>query len=82
LRTRRVRFTETARSHVEREGAWWLENREHRDLFATELEKALQILALLPGAGSPYTHADVTDLRRLYLRKWAATCTTPSTTRT
>lgn len=55
---RRVRFTETATSHVDRERAWWFENRDHSALFASELEKAVEILA--PG---------VPDLRRLYIRK-------------
>ena len=68
---RRVRFTETAASHVERERAWWVGNRDHQDLFATELEKTVQILALLPGAGTPYPHSGVADLRRLDLRKLA-----------
>ena len=66
---RRVRFTETATSHVDRERAWWLENRDHRALFASELEKAVEILALLPGAGTLYAHSGVPDLRRLYIRK-------------
>lgn len=35
----------------------------------TEVESAVRILALLPGAGTRYTHADTPDLRRLYLRK-------------
>lgn len=69
--TRRVRFTETATSHIDRERAWWFENRDYQDLFATELANAVQILALLPGTGAPYPHTDVADLRRLYLRKLA-----------
>ena len=68
---RRVRFTTTAQEHVGREKAWWIENRTHVDIFATELEYALKILAILPGAGTPYVHADVAGLRRLYLRKVA-----------
>ena len=68
---RRVRFTETAASHIERERAWWVGNRDHQDAFATELENTVQILALLPGAGTPYPHGGVADLRRLYLRKLA-----------
>lgn len=68
---RPVRFTETATSHVERERTWWLDNRDHQGLFATELENAVQILALLPGAGTPYPHTGVADLRRLYLRRLA-----------
>ena len=37
---RRVQFTATAHDHVAREQQWWLENRDYRDLFATELEEA------------------------------------------
>ena len=69
MKRRRVRFTDTATSHVDHERAWWLENRHHQDLFATELEKAIEILALLPGAGTSYTRTGVPDLRRLYIRK-------------
>jgi plasmid stabilization system protein ParE len=69
LKPRGVRFTNTASSHVDRERAWWQANRDHQDLFATELEKALEILALLPGAGTPYTQTGVPDLRRLYIRR-------------
>ena len=66
---RLVRFTSTAQEHVRREKAWWLENRIHTDIFANELERALEILALLPGAGTSYPHAEVAGLRRMYLRK-------------
>jgi plasmid stabilization system protein ParE len=69
LKERRVRFTDTAAQQVEQERAWWLANRDARDLFATELEDAVQILALLPGAGAPYSRTGVPGLRRLYLRK-------------
>jgi hypothetical protein len=53
LRARRVRFTDTASSHVDRERAWWVENRDDREIFATELERAIEILAILPGVGTP-----------------------------
>ena len=68
---RRVRFTATARRHVRREKEWWLENRIHTDVFASEFEQAMKVLALLPGAGSLYTRADVPDLRRIYVPKVA-----------
>jgi plasmid stabilization system protein ParE len=55
---------------VRRENAWWLENRTHTDIFANELEHALKVLAILPGAGTSYPHA-VAGLRRLYLPKVA-----------
>jgi plasmid stabilization system protein ParE len=67
LKQRHVRFTATAQRHVLREKAWWLENRIRTELFATELEAALRILTLLPGAGTPYTESGVAGLRRLYL---------------
>ncbi len=68
---RRVRFTATAQRHVQREKAWWLENRTHIEVFATEFEAALRVLGLLPGAGTPYAQAGVAGLRRLYVRKVA-----------
>jgi plasmid stabilization system protein ParE len=67
--SRRVRFTATAQHHVDREHAWWLQNRDHRELFATELEAAIQMIAVLPGAGTPYVDAGVTGLHRVYLRR-------------
>jgi plasmid stabilization system protein ParE len=69
LTPRLVRFTDTAQDHVRREKAWWFDNRTHPEIFATELEHALRILAVLPGAGTPYPQAGVVGLRRLYLRK-------------
>jgi hypothetical protein len=79
LKPRRVRFTETANHHVERERAWWLENRDHQNLFAAELEKAIEILALLPGAGTPYTQTRCPTCDVSTSGSWAATCTTRST---
>jgi plasmid stabilization system protein ParE len=69
LKERRVRFTATSQGHVDRERAWWLENRDYRDLFATELEAATRLIAVFPGAGTPYASARVAGLRRLYLDK-------------
>lgn len=54
MKERRVRFTATAGHHVEHQRAWWLANRHHHELFATELEHAEKILAILPGIGTPY----------------------------
>jgi plasmid stabilization system protein ParE len=71
LTPRLVRFTGTAQDHVRREKAWWLENRTHTEIFATELEQALKVLAVLPGAGTQYPQASVLGLRRIYLRKVA-----------
>lgn len=71
MKERRVRFTATARRHVRREKTWWLENRIHTDVFATEFERALRVLAVLPGAGTTYPRAGIAGLRRLYLPKVA-----------
>jgi hypothetical protein len=71
LTPRRVRFTATARGHVQREQEWWLENRTHFDVFVAEFEQALRVLALLPGAGTSYAQAGVAGLRRLYVPKVA-----------
>ena len=68
---RRVRFTATAQRHVQREKTWWLEHRDHPEIFASELEEALQVVALLPGAGSVYPETHVPGLRRLYLPRAA-----------
>jgi hypothetical protein len=34
-----------------------------------ELESAIEVVALLPGAGTAYTQSGVPELRRLYIRK-------------
>ena len=66
---RRVRFTDTARDHVILERTWWLKNRDHQALFATEIAQAIDILATLPGAGTPYLGTGTLGLRRLFVRK-------------
>ena len=68
---RRVRFTATARRHIRREKEWWLENRIHTEVFVTEFEQALRVLALLPGAGTSYPQAGIVGLRRTYVPKVA-----------
>lgn len=69
MKQRHVRFTLTAQRHVAREKTWWLENRDHPQVFAEELEQALKIVALLPGAGTVYTTSPVPGVRRVYLRR-------------
>lgn len=66
---RRVPFTETAAQHVQDEREWWMANRDHQELFATQLESALRILAILPGAGTVYPQSGTAGLRRFYLQK-------------
>lgn len=69
MKERLVRFTATDQGHVKREQKWWNENRDYRDMFVTELEAAVRILALLPGAGTLYTQSQPLGLRRLYVEK-------------
>lgn len=71
MKDRSVRFTFTAQHHVARERAWWLENREHTELFAEDLEQAVRILGVLPGAGTVYASSPVPGVRRVYLRRVA-----------
>lgn len=68
---RRVSFTFTARHQIDHEHRWWLENRNQRFLFEDELGAALNLLALLPGIGTPYELSPVPGVRRLYLDKVA-----------
>jgi plasmid stabilization system protein ParE len=71
LKQRHVSFTLTAQQHVAHEKAWWLANRDHPEVFAEELEQALKILAMLPGAGTVYASSPVPGVRRVYLRRVA-----------
>jgi plasmid stabilization system protein ParE len=68
LTDRRVRFTRTAARHVRQEHTWWLANRDYKELFSSELQEAIKLLGVLPGAGTPYTQTPVTELRRIYIR--------------
>lgn len=79
MKPRRVRFTETANRHVDRERAWWLENRDHQNLFAAELEKAIEILALSPELEPPTRKPRCPTCDVSTSGSWAATCTTRST---
>ena len=72
MKNRHIRFTATAQGHVRRETAWWLANRDHATVFAEELEQAVKIVAMLPGAGTPYPQSPVRGVRRVYLSRAAA----------
>ena len=71
MKLRVVRFTRTAQRHVQRQKAWWIENRINHEVFANEFEEAVRVIALLPGVGTAYPQAGVAGLRRLYLPKVA-----------
>jgi len=68
---RRVLLTFTARQQIDVEHRWWLEHRDQRHLFDDELGAALNLLALLPGIGTPYEIGPPPGVRRLYLNKVA-----------
>jgi hypothetical protein len=59
LKQRHVSFTRTAQRHVAREKAWWLENRDYPEVFVEELEQALKVVAVLPGAGTLYARSPI-----------------------
>ena len=67
MKRRRISFTATAQRQVQREKAWWLQNRVHIEVLATELEAALGTLELLPGVGTLYSQPGVASVRRFYL---------------
>lgn len=50
---------------------WWLANRDYQEVFATELESALRLLSVLPGAGTTYARSRVPGVRRAYVTKLA-----------
>jgi hypothetical protein len=67
LKQRRVQLRPRSTFRTNANG--WLANRDYQELFAAELESALRILAILPGAGTLYTQSGTLGLRRFYLRK-------------
>ena len=46
-------------------------NRDNTEIFAEELEQALKVIAILPGAGTLYQRSPVRGVRRVYLRRTA-----------
>jgi hypothetical protein len=53
---------------VKKEHAWWLANRDYKELFSIELDEATRMLSALPGAGAVYDRTPVAGLRRVYVR--------------
>jgi plasmid stabilization system protein ParE len=72
VKRRHVRFTQRAERQADRERVWWIENRDHPDVFVSELADAIRILELMPGIGAAHVEAGVPGLRRLYLHKLTA----------
>jgi len=68
VKRRHVVVTETAHQHIRSARAWWLENNLDLNIFLSEVEDAIALLSLLPGAGTAYDLAGIAGLRRIYLR--------------
>lgn len=64
---RKVRFTATARKHLQRLREWWQVNSPRPEILHDDLEKALNLLAVLPSIGSPYPASPIPGVRRFYL---------------
>ena len=71
MKQRHVSFTRTAQRHVAQEKAWWRENRDYPEVFVEELEQALKVIAVLPGAGTLYARSLIPGVRRVFLRRVA-----------
>ena len=71
MKQRHVSFTFTAKQHVAQEKAWWLANRDYPEVFVDEIEQALKVIAVLPGAGTLYARSPIPGVRRVYLRRVA-----------
>jgi len=69
VKRRQVLFTATARRHVLRERDWWVTNRENVEAFASDLDRALESIATLPGVGSSYPR--IPGMRRIFLERVA-----------
>ena len=71
MKQRHVSFTLTAQRHAAQEKAWWFENRDYPEVFVEELEQALKVVAVLPGAGTLYARSPISGVRRVFLRRVA-----------
>jgi hypothetical protein len=67
VKRRRVQFTATARRHVVRERDWWIKNREQLGVFASDLDRTMDLIAMLPGVSSSY--ARVPGMRRVFVER-------------
>lgn len=66
----KIEIAKQARRQAERASNWWRENRLYTPgLFDAELERALQLLLVMPNAGVSYATARRPGLRRLLLPK-------------
>jgi plasmid stabilization system protein ParE len=64
-----IHFSPQALAQVQVAHAWWKKNRPSAPrLLRDELAEALQLLRTVPGAGAPYPHRRLRDVRRIVLQ--------------
>lgn len=69
MKHRKVRFTATAREHLRLFTLWWQENSAQPEILHDDVERAIGMLAILPGIGSHFPTARIPGVRRLYLER-------------
>jgi plasmid stabilization system protein ParE len=67
---RPVRIAGSAARAIAEAAAWWTANRPKApDAFVTELERALQLIAVHPGIGARATNVRLAGVRRILLAR-------------
>ena len=64
-----VKYTPIGAAHVEAVAAWWHANRAGSTKFLDELERAVQLLAAVPGLGLQFKRGRYRRVRRVLLRE-------------
>lgn len=63
-----MRLSPRAAEQIRSAAEWWLQHREKApDAFADDLERGLELIALLPSVGEAAPHSRLTAVRRLLL---------------
>jgi hypothetical protein len=78
VKRREVVFTHRSRDQLRAARTWWIDNDRPVEILVDEIEQAVSFLALLPGAGTPYSQGKIAGLRRLYSVALRPISTTPS----
>jgi plasmid stabilization system protein ParE len=65
---RKVRFTESARKHVQLLADWWRDNSARPEILDHDLSEAIRTLSLLLGIGQRFL-APIPGVRRFYLER-------------
>jgi plasmid stabilization system protein ParE len=67
---RPVRIAGSAARAIAEAASWWTANRPKApDAFVTELERALQLIAVYPGIGARATNVRLAGVRRIHLSR-------------